>query len=207
MSITTCVTTPSPGEVTDRLTAREKTLPLAKNMGAAIRTTTTPGAVNVPGGASTSSESVGLSSAASTSMAGFAARLARLISARTKATRMPAIAPINRVTRKQTTPTANSNLSRCHSRASALKPSSGRMATLTIAPMAGEGTSESSEAPNSRSNRVPAARTSEGSWVREPAWSMAAVRLVEAPTVKLPCAPAAMLLRPNAVRSRFGRVR
>ena len=88
-----------------------------------------------------------------------------------------------------------------------LMPSSGRIATPTIAPIAGDGMSASSAVPNSSSSSVPTASTSEGSCVREPAWSMAAVREVDEPIAKLPLAPAAMLPRPNATRSRFGRGR
>lgn len=75
-----------------------------------------------------------------------------------------------------------------------------------MAPIAGEGMSASSAVPKSRSSRVPTASTREGSWVREPAWSMAAVREVEEPMAKLLEAPAAMLPRPKARRSRFGLV-
>ena len=83
-------------------------------------------------------------------------------------------------------------------------PSSGRIATPTIAPIAGDGMSASSAVPKSSSSSVPTASTSEGNCVREPAWSIAAVRDVDDPTAKLPLAPAAMLPRPKANRSRFG---
>ncbi len=53
---------------------------------------------------------------------------------------------------------------------------------------------------------MPNASTRAGSCVRDPAWSMAAVREVEEPTVKLAEAPATMLLSPKAKRSWFGRV-
>ena len=85
-------------------------------------------------------------------------------------------------------------------------PSSGRIAIATIAPIAGEGMSSSSAVPKTSSSSVPAAITRVGSWVREPAWSIAAVREVEEPTAKPPLAPAARLPRPNAKRSRFGLV-
>jgi len=51
---------------------------------------------------------------------------------------------------------------------------------------------------------VPVASTSDGSWVREPAWSIAAVREVEDPTAKLPLAPAATFATPKANRPRVG---
>ncbi|MCW2166421.1 hypothetical protein B0I12_003594 [Microbacterium hydrothermale] len=44
--------------------------------------------------------------------------------------------------------------------------------------------------PNSNNRSAPTVRTIEGSWVRDPAWSIAAVRDVDEPTEKLPCAPA-----------------
>ena len=85
-------------------------------------------------------------------------------------------------------------------------PSSGTTATATIAPMAGEGMSSSRAVPKSSSSSVPTPTTSDGSWVREPAWSIAAVREVDEPTAKPPEAPAAMLPSPKASRSRFGLV-
>lgn len=139
MSTTRLRTSPVGAAVTARCTACVNTTPFAKNSGAANRMTMTPGAVTDPAGARPSSESVGESFVASTSIAGFAARLVRLISASAKATRMPGIAPMNSVTRKQ------------------------------AAPIAGEGMSARSAVPKSRSRSVPTARTSEGSWVRDPA--------------------------------------
>ena len=85
-------------------------------------------------------------------------------------------------------------------------PSSGTTAKATMAPIAGDGMSASRAVPKMSSSRVPAAITSDGSWVREPAWSMAAVRDVDEPTEKPPVAPAAMLPTPKANRSRLGLV-
>ena len=80
--------------------------------------------------------------------------------------------------------------------------------TPSVAPLlqAGEGISARSAVPKTSSSSVPAASTNEGSCVREPAWSIAAVREVEEPIAKLPLAPAAMLPTPNASRSRSGLV-
>jgi hypothetical protein len=58
------------------LTASLKTVLFAKKSGAASRTTMTPGAVAVPLGASSSSESVGSPVEASTSIAGSSTRSA-----------------------------------------------------------------------------------------------------------------------------------
>ena len=80
-------------------------------------------------------------------MAGFAARRARLISESTKATTMPAMEPTNRVTTKQTAPIRNSDRSVAQSSRNSLMPSSGRIATPTIAPIAGDGMSASSAVP------------------------------------------------------------
>ena len=65
-------------------------------------------------------------------------------------------------------------------------PSSGTIATATIAPIAGDGMCSSSAVPKISSSSVPTAVTSDGSWVRDPAWSIAAVREVEEPTVNPP---------------------
>lgn len=75
-----------------------------------------------------------------------------------------------------------------------------------MVPIAGEGTSSSSAVPKIRSSRVPSAVIRVGSWVREPAWSIAAVREVEEPTVKAPVTPAPRFATPKAKRSRLGRV-
>ena len=60
--------------------------------------------------------------------------------------------------------------------------------------------------PKTSSTSVPTAVTSDGSCVRDPAWSIAAVREVDEPTANPPLAPAARLPRPKAKRSRLGLV-
>jgi len=147
---------------TARLTASSKTAPLAKNSGAAMRTTIVPGALKVPAGASERSDSSGSSSAARMSIAGREARRTMLMSASTNEMMMPGIAPTNSVTRKQTAPMANSKRSSLQSRANSLMPSSGTTATATIAPIAGEGISSSSAVPKTSSRRVPTAVMSDG---------------------------------------------
>jgi len=63
-----------------------------------------------------------------------------------------------------------------------------------------------SRSPVSSSGRVLTAATREGSWVRDPAWSIAAVREVDDPTANPPVAPAATFAAPKASRSRLGLV-
>ena len=97
--------------VTARLTAEVNTAPFAKNSGAAIRTTTRPGRGRGAGGGILQQGLLRVVVRLEHVDRGFAARLARLMSASTNATRMPGIAPTNSVTRKQVAPTANSNRS------------------------------------------------------------------------------------------------
>ena len=164
--------------------------PFAKNSGAAIRITMMPGAVTDPAGALSRRESVGESLVASTSMAGFAARFARFTSASTKATTMPAIEPMNRVTTKQTAATSELEPVELPQRAELAdaEERQDRDADDRADGGGGDvGEQRGAEEEQQRASRLRGRARAAASAI--PAWSMAAVRDVEDPTAKLPLAP------------------
>ena len=113
-------------------------------------------------------------------------RRTTLMSDRMNATKTPTRGPISSAHRKHTMAITNSARLLRHSPASSRKPSSGTTATATIAPIAGLGMSASNAVPKITSSRVSPAATIDGSCVRVPEESIAAVREAEEPTVNAP---------------------